>query len=150
MKIKKQSWYSEFLGYEIEVNLRVDEDESAEKLVQLLASIEEWDVSFFGNLEPMLYSYYKETLLCCGETEPVIDSQDKIWKYVRVSELQIFSHHSRSYVMACGSCDWEEEHGLEIDIDEFGKVVYVGSFIGNGFRANPDNPEYGNFVLSRS
>ncbi len=143
---KTQNWFCEFLGYEIEVNLEIDDEELIEDFKYLVNEINKWDAGLFRKIQPMLFSYYQDTLLCCGETEPVIDNEEDIWEHVSIGALYLFSHDSLCYVMASGGCDWEEEHGLEIDLDETGRILYVGSFISNGFQSDPKNPRHGNYV----
>lgn len=75
---KEQSWFCDFLGYEIVIVLNIEPDEKIEGFSNLLDNVTKWDSSFFKKLEPMLYAYYKNTLLMCGETEPVIDSPESI------------------------------------------------------------------------
>ena len=143
---RKVSWFCDFLGYEIEVQLEVEPEEKAEDYANLISQINKWDSSFFKKLEPMLFAYYENTLLMCGEEEPIIKSPENVWQHIRIGSLILFSHESVCYVMASGYCAWEEEHGLEIDVDETNSVHYLGSFISNGFHENPNKPSYGNYV----
>ena len=144
----EHSWFCKFLGYEVEVNLEIEEEENFGDFENIVCNIEQWDSNFFQVLEPMLFAYYKDTIRLTGESELVIDSPTKIWKHIYIGELNIFSHDSIYYVLLSGNCDWEKEHGLEIDVNENAKVLYVGSFIGNGFRADPNKPKYYNYVTS--
>nr|WP_221274575.1 hypothetical protein [Thaumasiovibrio subtropicus] len=83
-----------------------------------------------------------------GEKYPAIQMSEDIWKFLRIGTITLFSHDEQYYAMANGSCEWEQEHGLEIDVNEFNQVLYVGSFISNGFHENPENPSTYNYVKS--
>ena len=50
------------------------------------------------------------------ETPVRLRKRDDVWKHVRLPQVFIPTHgktHDR-YVFVDGSCDWEEEHGLEL------------------------------------
>lgn len=143
---KTHIWFCDVLGYEIMVKLEVEKNETVESYSDLIRCINKWDVKLLDKLEPIIFDYYEDTLLMCGETESQIESPKDIWAYLKISSLKIFTHGSAFYVMADGFCDWEVEHGLEIDFNEFFDILYVGSFIGNGFYEDPKNPSYGNYV----
>ena len=138
------NWFCDFLDYKIEVNL--NSEGPINSYSEIIKKINEWDNNFFIKLESMLFDFYEDTLIMCGETEPTINSKADIWGFMRIGSIEIINDGSEKFIMLTGGCDWEEEHGLEIDINENGRVLYVGCFIGNGYSDDPDNPMYSNFV----
>ena len=142
----KFNWPCVYLGYEIEVSIDLEDGDKIEDYTSLVKTVDSWNDSFFKNLEPMLFAYYKNTLIMCGENEPVINNPSEIWKFLRIGSLSLLSNEEKRFILASGYCDWETEHGLEIDINENNQVVYVGSYISNGFYEDPNNPSTHNFV----
>ena len=142
----KHDHYFEFLDYEVEVNLELEHGEKKDDFGLLVNNINAWSNSFFKHLEPMLYAYYENTLIMCGESEPIIESPSDIWRFMRIGSLMLHSNESEYYILASGWCAWEEEHGLEFDVNSSNEVVYLGSFINNGFYEDPKNPSPHNFI----
>jgi hypothetical protein len=63
----------------------------------------------------MVKNYYDQTLKF-GYTKPLEIANDKdIWNFVHPSEILIqWDEKGDFYVVVSASCDWEEEHGLQL------------------------------------
>lgn len=152
MKIKEfknsleQSFHFEFLNYEVDIVIELEGDEPIEGFGKILGLVTSWDKGFFEQLEPMLFGYYDETLAMCGEECPVIQTKKDIWGFLRIGAIYLFLYEGQYYAMVSGGCDWEGEHGLEFDVNEMNQILYVGSFISNGFHEDPGNPSTHNYV----
>ncbi len=139
-------WYCDFLGYDIEVSIELEGCEERQNFSAILQNVSDWNKSFFRELEKYLFAYYDETIAMCGESEPVISIPSNVWKFVKIGSISIFSKNGHQFAQGSGWCEWEEEHGLEFDVNKTNQIVYVGSFISNGFYEDPDNPSSYNFI----
>lgn len=105
-----------------------------EQAIQTL--LVEWS-ALFPVVERALFAYYVDAEQGATESGPAIGTQSRVWHHVSLGRARIFNHQEAGFgvVQLTGSCSWEEEHGLEVDV--LGShLVYLGQHNGIGYRAS--------------
>lgn len=64
-----------------------------------------------------------------GEEFPFmhLEQDQDVWKYIRADHIYLNAHDDDMLISIVYNCDWEEEHGFQLDFKNVTELVYAGA-----------------------